>query len=58
MVAKMLYSAPLSLANDGCIFPECVGWFSDRWYLPAANTTLGERLTSDAYASEVIKRYF
>ena len=22
MVAKMLYSAPLSLANDGCILPE------------------------------------
>jgi hypothetical protein len=26
--------------------------------LPIANTTLGERLTSDAYASEVIKFTF
>jgi hypothetical protein len=32
--------------------------FSDRRYLPAANTTLGERLTSDAYASEVIRLTF
>ncbi|MEZ3432456.1 MAG: hypothetical protein K1W36_19965 [Lachnospiraceae bacterium] len=37
---KSIYSVLSPKANDG-------------GFLPAANTTLGERLTSDAYASEV-----